>query len=127
MLIRNDKGVKPTDNALKIIPVLREIIRQEEKLYQINSEIKGLAVGRVTIGAYSSIATHWLPSVIKGFQENFPQIEIQLMEGIHQEVGCGKASTGPSTTYYLWHRYTIIKNGIPCSKEICHICNEYYS
>ncbi|MBU5440107.1 LysR family transcriptional regulator [Tissierella sp. MSJ-40] len=86
LLTRSNKGVKPTDNALKIIPVLREILLQEEKLYQINSEIKGLTVGNITIGAYSSIATHWLPSVIKGFQEIYPQIEIRLMEGIRQEV-----------------------------------------
>lgn len=86
LLIRDKKGVKPTDNALKIIPVLRDILMQEERLNQINAEIKGLAVGSVTIGAYSSISTHWLPSVIKGFQEAYPQIEIRLMEGIRQEV-----------------------------------------
>jgi DNA-binding transcriptional LysR family regulator len=86
LLTRSNKGVKPTNNALKIIPVLREILLQEEKLYQINSEIKGLTVGNITIGAYSSIATHWLPPVIKGFQEIYPQIEIRLMEGIRQEV-----------------------------------------
>lgn len=86
LLVRTNKGVTPTDNALKIIPVLREILLQEEKLYQINAEIKGLTLGTVTIGAYSSIATHWLPPVIKGFQEIYPQIEIKLMEGIRQEV-----------------------------------------
>lgn len=86
LLIRTNKGVTPTDDALKIIPVLREILLQEEKLYQINAEIKGLTLGTVTIGAYSSIATHWLPPVIKGFQETYPQIEIKLMEGIRQEV-----------------------------------------
>ncbi len=86
LLTRDKKGVKPTDNALKIIPVLRDILLQEERLYQINAEIKGLATGSVTIGAYSSIATHWLPAVIKGFQEAYPQIEIRLMEGIRQEV-----------------------------------------
>lgn len=86
LLTRSNKGVEATDNALKIIPILREIIIQEEKLYQVNSEIKGLTLGNITIAAYSSIATHWLPSVIKGFQELYPQIEIKLMEGIRQEV-----------------------------------------
>lgn len=86
LLIRNKKGVKPTDNALKILPVLRDILLQEERLYQISAEINGLAMGSVTIGAYSSISTNWLPSVIKGFQETYPKIEIRLMEGIRQEV-----------------------------------------
>ena len=42
--------------------------------------------GTVTIAAYSSIATHWLPAVIRDFQENYPHVEIKLMEGIWQEV-----------------------------------------
>jgi DNA-binding transcriptional LysR family regulator len=86
LLMRDKRGVRPTDNGLKILPVLRDILLQEERLNQINAEIKGLAIGSVTIGAYSSISTHWLPSVIKGFQEAYPQIEIRLMEGIRQEV-----------------------------------------
>ena len=86
LLIRDTKGVKPTENALKIIPVLREIVLQEERLHQISAEIKGLTTGSITIAAYSSIATHWLPQVIKSFQEDYPQIEIKLMEGIRQEV-----------------------------------------
>lgn len=86
LLIRNRKGVTPTDEALKIIPILRNILLQEEYLYQVSGEIKGLSLGRITIGAYSSIATHWLPAVIKVFQEKYPKIEIRLMEGIRQEV-----------------------------------------
>ena len=38
------------------------------------------------MAAYSSIATHWLPAVIRDFQENYPHVEIKLMEGIWQEV-----------------------------------------
>lgn len=86
LLTRSNRGIEPTDNALKIIPILREIVIQEEKLYQVNSEIKGLTTGNITIAAYSSIATHWLPPVIKGFQDIYPQIDIKLMEGIRQEV-----------------------------------------
>jgi len=66
--------------------VPREIVLQEERLHQISAEIKGLTAGSITIAAYSSIATHWLPQVIKSFEEEYPQIEIKLMEGIRQEV-----------------------------------------
>lgn len=48
--------------------------------------MNGLLIGTVTIAAYSSIATHWLPAVIRDFQENYPHVEIKLMEGIWQEV-----------------------------------------
>lgn len=31
-------------------------------------------------------STHWLPEVIRDFEQDYPQIEIRLMEGIRQEV-----------------------------------------
>ena len=40
----------------------------------------------MTIAAYSSIATHWLPAVIRVFQQDYPHVSIRLMEGIWQEV-----------------------------------------
>ena len=44
--------------------------------------MNGLLIGTVTIAAYSSIATHWLPAVIRAFQQDYPHVEIKLMEGI---------------------------------------------
>ncbi len=86
LLIRNKKGIEITENGKRVEPVLRELIRQENHLEQISSEIKGLRTGRVTIATYSSISSHWLPSVIKEFKELYPTIELHLMEGIRQEV-----------------------------------------
>lgn len=85
LLLRDKKGVKATANGEKVLLVIRELLRQEERLNQLASEINGLATGKITIGAYSSIASHWLPSVIKGFTEAYPKIEIHLMEGIWNE------------------------------------------
>lgn len=85
LLLRDKKGVKPTADGERILVVIRDYLQQEERLLQMASEINGLATGTITIGAYSSIATHWLPAVIKGFQEAYPKIEIHLMEGIRQE------------------------------------------
>ena len=64
---------------------VRDLLQQEDRLSQISAEIRGLNIGNITISAYSSIATHWLPSVIKNFQEAYPRIHIRMMEGIRQE------------------------------------------
>lgn len=89
LLRRNKKGVTPTENGEKILPVVRDFLAKENQIYQIAAEMNGLLIGNVTIAAYSSIATHWLPTVIRVFQESYPQIEIKLMEGIRQEVKNG--------------------------------------
>jgi len=86
LLLRNKKGVKLTSNGKIILPVIRNILKQEEYLNQLSSEINGLSTGSLTIAAYSSVSTHWLPSVIKEFKEHYPNIELHLMEGIRQEV-----------------------------------------
>lgn len=86
LLRRNKKGVIPTENGEKLLPAVREFLLQENRIYQLVAEMNGLLIGSITIAAYSSIATHWLPSVIRAFQEDYPQIQIKLMEGIRQEV-----------------------------------------
>ncbi len=86
VLERTAQGVSPTTHGASILPAARALIAEEDRLLQMGSEIKGLATGRVTIGSYSSVATHWLPHVIKQFHEEYPAIEIRVMEGIHQEI-----------------------------------------
>ena len=81
---RNTKGVTLTENGE--LPAVREFLRQEDRIFELSAEMNGLLIGSVTIAAYSSIATHWLPAVISAFQQDYPQIRIRLMEGIWQEV-----------------------------------------
>lgn len=83
---RNTKGVTLTENGELLLPTVREFLRQEDRIFELSAEMNGLLIGSVTIASYSSIATHWLPAVIRAFQQDYPQIRIKLMEGIWQEV-----------------------------------------
>ena len=83
---RNTKGVSLTENGELLLPVVREFLRQEDRIFELSAEMNGLLIGSVNIAAYSSIATHWLPAVIGAFQRDYPQIQLNLMEGIWQEV-----------------------------------------
>ena len=86
VLERSPHGVHPTSEGSRILPAARAVVQEEERLLQMSSEIKGLAIGEVTIGSYPSVAAHWLPGVIKAFRERYPNIEVRIMEGIHQEI-----------------------------------------
>lgn len=85
LLTRDKKGVRPTADGEVVLLAVRDLLQQEDRLNQISAEIRGLNIGNITISAYSSIATHWLPGVIKNFQEAYPNISIRMMEGIRQE------------------------------------------
>ena len=78
LLYRSKTGVVPTPSALELMPVLREMADCANRFEQISSRINGLQTGRLTIGVYTSIATCWLPPVIKAFAASYPGIRIIL-------------------------------------------------
>ena len=65
LLRRTRKGVTLTPDGEILLPAVREFLEKENRIYELAAEVKGLLVGRVTIAAYSSISTHWLPEVIR--------------------------------------------------------------
>ena len=86
LLHRSSKGVTPTAAGQKLLPAVRGFIQQEERMLQLAADIKGLDVGEITIASYYSISNHWLPKVIRAFEQDHPNIHIRLMEGIRKDV-----------------------------------------
>ncbi|MDR7079311.1 DNA-binding transcriptional LysR family regulator [Neobacillus niacini] len=50
------------------------------------ANINGLEIGTVRIGTISSVSIHWLPEIMKMFNEDHPSIEVQLLEGDYDDV-----------------------------------------
>lgn len=86
LLIRNRSGVQLTTNGEQILKTIREILKWNEHLEQEVASIHGIELGTVHIGTFTSVGVHWLPGIIKDFQEDYPQIEIRLSEGDYQEI-----------------------------------------
>ena len=86
LFLRGKKGVILTENCARLLPAVQGFLAQEERIFSLAAQINGLLTGRVAIAAYSSIATHWLPAVIRAFQQDYPQVRITMREGIRQEV-----------------------------------------
>jgi len=42
--------------------------------------------GIIRIGTFSSVATHWLPNMIKAFKKDYPNIEFELLLGDYTEI-----------------------------------------
>ena len=89
LLLRNRGGVRLTDDGQRVLPAIRNIVNSSEQLQQIISSIHGLNSGVVRIGTFSSVSVHWLPGMIKEFQNEFPQIEIRLWAGDYHDVENG--------------------------------------
>ncbi len=89
ILRRNKKGVEVTEDGARLLPAMRELLRQEEQILSRAAEVNGLLLGNITIATYPSIASHWLPSVIRAFQRDYPKITIRLMEGSGRRLSTG--------------------------------------
>ena len=86
VLTRSRAGVKLTGDGERIMPAVRGMLNYEEQLRQTVSAIRGLDFGTVRIGAFTSVAVHWLPGVIKEFQADYPNVDIKLLNGDYYDV-----------------------------------------
>lgn len=86
ILFRSKKGVTLSHDGAELLPILRSIIKLEEKYEQTLSEMHDLNQGSIHIGSYPSVANHWLPRIIKQFNQQYPKIRIKITEGVNQEI-----------------------------------------
>ena len=65
VLKRSRAGVRLTNEGERLLPAVRSFLGAAEQLRQTASSIRGLESGTVRIGAFTSVAVHWLPPILK--------------------------------------------------------------
>ena len=86
LLRRGKEGVTPTNECLRLLPSLREMVAQAEQCRQMAGELRGVMSGTIAIGTFSSVATHWLPNMICAFQKDYPNIDFEILMGDYPEI-----------------------------------------
>lgn len=86
LLERNRSGVKLTSEGFRILPYAKSLCEEYQKLQMQVDDLHGLQSGIIRIGTISSIATHWLPNIIKAFQKDYPGIDYELLLGDYTEI-----------------------------------------
>lgn len=86
LLERNHHGVTLTSDGLKLFPYAQNICDEYWKLEEQVKVLNNIQTGFIRIGTFSSIATHWLPNIIKEFQKDYPNIDYELLLGDYQEI-----------------------------------------
>lgn len=86
LLRRSRAGASLTADGERVLPAIRNILNGSEQLSQIIASINGLSCGTVRIGAFTSVAVHWLPGMIKEFTAAYPNIKIKLLNGDYHDV-----------------------------------------
>ncbi|MDY3026978.1 MAG: LysR family transcriptional regulator [Candidatus Faecivicinus sp.] len=86
LLKRTRTGARLTPEGERVIGYLREIVRQEKRMFKEAERLNELAAGTIRIGTFTSVATHWLPAMMMEFQKEYPQIDFQLFNGDYHDV-----------------------------------------
>ena len=86
LLERGRAGVILTSDGQKILPHLKKICYENELLKTQIEDLHGMQSGLIRIGTFSSVATHWLPNMIKIFQKDYPMIHFELLLGDYTEI-----------------------------------------
>lgn len=86
LLKRTRAGARLTPDGEKLMPHIRELLRQEELLHQAAVRLRTLVSGKVRIGTFTSVATHWLPAMMMRFQQEYPQVDFRLFNGDYHDV-----------------------------------------
>ncbi len=86
LLERGKDGVRLTSDGLLLLPYAQELCAAFERLQMQADALGGLQSGIIRIGTFSSVATHWLPNIIKAFQRDYPGIDYELLLGDYTEI-----------------------------------------
>lgn len=83
---RGRAGISLTSDGLKLLPQLKRICNEHEILMMQIEDLHDMQSGMIRIGTFSSVATHWLPNMIKFFQKDYPNIDFEMLLGDYTEI-----------------------------------------
>lgn len=86
LLERSRAGVMLTSEGVQLLPAARAIVAAQDEFRAQVDDVCGLASGIIRIGTFSSVATHWLPNIIRAFQSDYPGMDYELFLGDYVEI-----------------------------------------
>ncbi len=86
LLERGRNGICLTTSGEQVLPYIRNIINDFEKLDGYVNELNGVKTGTIRIGVFASVAINWLPNIFSRFQNDYPGIDYEMLLGDYDEI-----------------------------------------
>ncbi|MBQ8026039.1 MAG: LysR family transcriptional regulator [Oscillospiraceae bacterium] len=86
LLDRSRAGVSLTSEGVELLPYMQRICSEDRNMLSHIQDLHGLEGGLIRVGTFSSIATHWLPNMIRHFEQAYPKIDFELQLGDYGEI-----------------------------------------
>lgn len=111
LLVRSRTGVRLTLEGKELYPFVERTILQYRAMQEKAMEIRGLETGIIRVGTITSVTCHWMPMLIKGFQQLYPNVQFVFHDGdytsIQEWIKTGLVDFGFITLLLLrgWKRF----------------------
>ena len=86
LLERSRNGLILTSEGMQILPYVRRLVDEYDRMQEQIRLMNGIQTGIIRIGAFSSVATYWMPNIIRRFQQDYPNIEYEILIGDYSEI-----------------------------------------
>lgn len=101
---RTKKGMELTTDGELLMPYIHMVVTHYNRMNEIVDSILDLQRGSICIGTYCSIASQWLPHIIRSFQQMYPNIAISIREGGMRELECWLNEGSIDFAFLSWHK-----------------------
>ncbi|MCR5344464.1 MAG: LysR family transcriptional regulator [Lachnospiraceae bacterium] len=81
LMFRNHDGVELTSYGKELLPEVRRLVKDYERLNYSIEALHGVTSGNIRVGAPASISANLMPGALKQFATDYPNIKVELMEG----------------------------------------------
>lgn len=78
LLDRGRYGVRLTEEGERIAPAIRQFLQANANLDNIIAQVSTVRNETIRVGAFASIAMHWLPTIIQQFREECPNVDVDI-------------------------------------------------
>ena len=86
VLVRSRSGVHLTAAGERVFPLVKDCLRSQRMLEREIRMVNSRKEDAIRVASYGSIATHWLPAVIRQFRTAHKEISVDLQVGPVEEV-----------------------------------------
>ena len=81
LLERGHFGIRLKPDGARIMPLIHQFLEASDRLSEEIRAINDQANVLISVGAFASIATHWLPAILDRFRSEYPNVQVTVQDG----------------------------------------------
>lgn len=86
LFVRSRQGVYLTNYGKELFPYIKNVLNSDEYLHQAVAQFNGMQKGLVRIGTFNSACVEWMPSLLKDFEREYPDVQLDIYQGTYDDV-----------------------------------------